>query len=42
MMPTDFGKSFFSAVLYSDRTEDLRRRVTEQCDSSYLPLDRTD
>ena len=31
---------FFSAVLHSDRTEeDLRRRVSEQCDSSYLPVD---
>ena len=30
---------FFSiAVLHSDRTEeDLGRRVSEQCDSSYLP-----
>ena len=42
VMPTGFGKSFFSAVLHSDRTEeDLRRRVPERCDSSYLPVDRS-
>ena len=44
MMPTGFSKSvFFSAVLHSNRTEeDLRRRVSEQCDSGYLPVDRPD
>ena len=40
VMPTSFGKRFFSAVLHSNRTEeDLRRRVPEWCDSSYLPVD---
>ena len=40
VMPTDFGKRFISAVLHSDRTEqDLRRRVSERCDSSYLAVD---
>ena len=33
---------FFSAVPHSDRTEDLRRRVSEQWDSRYLPVDRPD
>ena len=37
VMPTGFGQRFFSAVLHSDRTEeDLRRRVSEQCDSNYF------
>ena len=37
LMPTCFGKIFFSAVLHSDRTEeDLRRRGPERCDSSYI------
>ena len=41
-MPTGLGKSFSaSPVLQSDPTdrteEDLRRRVSKQCDSSYLP-----
>ena len=40
MMPTGFGKGFFSAVLHSDRTEEDLRRVPERCDSSYLPVDR--
>ena len=33
----------FLAVLHSDRTEeDLKRRVSEQCDFSYFPVDRPD
>ena len=38
---TGFGKRFFSAVLHSDRTEEDSRRVPERCDSSYLPVDRS-
>ena len=41
VMPTGFGNRFFSAVLHDNRTEDLRRRVPERCDSSYLPVDRS-
>ena len=41
VMPTGFGKGFFSAVLHSDRTEEDLRRVPERCDSSYLPVDRS-
>ena len=34
---------FFSAVLHSNRTEeDLRSKVSEQCDPSYLPVDSPD
>ena len=43
MMPTGFGKSFFQPCSphHSDRTEEhLRRRVSEQCDSIYLAVDR--
>ena len=46
VMPTGFEKSFFfqpCSPHYSDQTEeDLRKRVSEQCGSSYLPVDRTD
>ena len=41
VMPTSFGKRFFSAVLHSDRTEEDLRRAPERCDSSYLPVDRS-
>ena len=44
-MPTGFGKSFFQQCSphHSDRTdEDLRKRVSKQCGSSCLPVDRPD
>ena len=42
VMPTGFGKSFiFSAVLHGDRTEeDFGIIAAEQCDFSYLPIDK--
>ena len=42
VMPTGFGKIFFQPCPphHSDRTEeDLRKRVSEQCGSSYLPVE---
>ena len=42
VMPTGFGKSF-SAVLRGDRTDgDFGRIASEQCDFSYLPVDKPD
>ena len=45
VMPTGFGKGFFFQ-LFSTAIEQkkiiLRRRVSEQCDSSYLPVGRPD
>ena len=51
VMPTSFGKNFFfrlfsTAIKQKPGTEELqevlRRQVSEQCDSSYLPIDRPD
>ena len=46
VMPTGVGKSFFSRVLQVTAIEQkkikLRKTVSEQCGSSYLPVDRPD